>query len=87
MSKFEQVGSKEITESEDSIISIMSAVFKQQPATWFTQKDFVTNLNKSNPFVNKTLHKLMEQDKIERVKSGNKFYYRAKMPKASKKAQ
>ncbi len=84
LSKFEAVGTTEIKEEQDSIIGTMKAVFESNKSKYFTQKMFCQVLSKSNPFVNKTLHKLMEQGVITRVKNGNKFYYRAV---ASKTAQ
>ena len=86
LSKFETVGTKEIKESEESMTGVMRAIFEKQPTTWFTQKDFVTNLNKSNPFVNKTLHRLIEQNVIRRVKSGYRFFYILKEQVTSKKS-
>ena len=52
------------------------AVFVQYKNKFFTQTDFVKALNKSNPFVNKTLRKLCDLKKITRQRSGNKFYYK-----------
>ena len=57
-------------------MSEVLTVFEQYPAKFFTQTDFVKALDKSNPFVNKTLRKLCDLNKIDRKRSGNKFYYK-----------
>lgn len=74
--QFSTIGTTEIKESENSIIGTMRAIFELYPNKYYTQKDFVTHLNRTNPFVNKNLHKLMEQGVIERIKVTNRFHYR-----------
>jgi len=51
-------------------------IFKKYPTKYFTQKDFVEGMGKSNPFINKILRTLVEKKKILRSRSGNKFFYK-----------
>lgn len=74
--QFSTVGTTEIKESENSIIGTMRAIFEMYPDKYYTQRDFVEHLNRTNPFVNKNLHKLMAQNVIERIKVTNRFHYR-----------
>ena len=74
--KFESLGTTKIEESAGTFQSEVLSVFQTYPDKYFTQTDFVKALNKSNPFVNKTLRGLCDKGLIRRERSSNKFYYR-----------
>jgi len=76
LKKFATIGTTKIEEQTGDFSREVLSVFKAYPERYFTQKDFVEAMNKSNPFVNKTLRKLDETNKVTRVRSGNKFFYK-----------
>ena len=47
----------------------------------FKQADFVQNLQKSNPFINHCLHKLLDSGVIERKGTKRLYYYKLKVSK------
>ena len=75
LEKFKQVGSTEISNDSELETTILD-IFKEYPTKYITQPDLVKVLNKSNPFVNKILRRLVSNGKISRTKNGNKFYYK-----------
>ena len=74
--KWENLGVTKIDEVTSSFQSEITNIFKKYPQRYFTQMDFVTNLNKSNPFVNKTLRTLLEKKIVIRKRVGNKYFYK-----------
>ncbi len=76
--KIGTLGKTEIVAQADPTSTVLAEVFKNNPTKYFSQKDFVTSLGKSNPFINKVLQGLMTKNVVERIQSGNRFYYRLK---------
>ena len=73
---WENIGVTKIDEVTSSFQGEITNIFKKYPTKYFTQMDFVTNLNKSNPFVNKTLRTLLDKKVIIRKRVGNKYHYK-----------
>ena len=73
--KFAKVGTTEIVEDNELEVTILT-IFKTYPKQFFTQPQLVKGLNKSNPFINKLLRRLVENKKLTRIRQGNKFYYK-----------
>ena len=78
---FKNVGTEEISIVNNETVDSMIQVFKEYNNNFFKQKDFVKILDKSNPFINHCLHKLLKDNII--VKSGTKrlYYYKLKVTK------
>ena len=74
--QFEQIGTKEIVLVSNETITIMEQVFTKYPSKYFKQKDFVQLLDKSNPFVNHCLHKLLKSKQIERMGTKRLYFYK-----------
>ena len=73
---WENLGVTKIDEVTSSFQTEVTNIFRKYPQKYFTQGDFVTNLNKSNPFVNKTLRTLIDKKIIVRKRVGNKYFYK-----------
>lgn len=74
--QFENLGTEEISNVGSETKESMIQIFKSYPNKFFTQKDFVKGLNKSNPYVNKILRMLVEEKVIMKSKSNGRYYYR-----------
>ena len=74
--RFANLGTTEISVDISENTANVLAVFVKYPDKFFTQKDFVETMNKSNPWINKILRKLTEAKIVSRSRNGNKFYYR-----------
>ncbi len=72
--KFSKVGTSEIVEDNELEVTILT-IFQTYPKQFFTQPQLVKGLDRSNPFINKILRRLVEKKKLNRVRQGNKFYY------------
>jgi len=75
LKQFENVGQAEVSVEQNETIESMRVVFTTYPKNYFTQLDFVKHLNKSNPFINHQLHKLLAENFIKRVGTKRKYYY------------
>jgi len=73
---FSNLGVEEISNVGSETFDSMIQIFKSYPNKFFTQKDFVKGLNKSNPYVNKILRKLVENKVILKSKGNGRYYYR-----------
>ena len=74
----ENMGVTKIEEVTSSFQQVLLDIFKKYPQKYFSQPQFVENLDKSNPFVNKTLRTMIEKQLIIRKRVGNRFYYKLK---------
>jgi len=74
--QFAEVGTSEPQVEINETVATMAAIFNAYPDSYFTQRDFVTRLNKSNPFINHQLHKLLSGNIIERIGTRRKYFYR-----------
>ena len=75
---FADLGKTEVSETSTSeTYETMKAVFKQYSNKYYSQADFVQSLHKSNPFINKMLHKLVADGVITRIKVGKAYAYKA----------
>ena len=74
--QFEQIGTTEIHMEQNETVSTMEQVFTKYPSKYFKQSDFVAKLNKSNPFVNHCLHKLLKSKQIERMGTKRLYFYK-----------
>ncbi len=74
--QFEQIGTTEIHIVQNETVTIMEQVFTKYSSKYFKQSDFVKLLNKSNPFVNHCLHKLLKSKHIERFGTKRLYLYR-----------
>jgi len=73
--RFATLGTTEIhAEIGENTASVLQ-VFVKYPERFYTQKDFVTVLGKSNPWINKILNRLVKSNIVTRTRSGNKFQY------------
>jgi len=77
LGSFATVGTEKIEEAQNDTAVAVALVFKTYPNKYFTQKELVKGLNKSNPFINKILHRLIEAKIIVRTKGPGKFFYKA----------
>jgi len=75
---WENLGVTKIEEVTSSFQQVLLDIFKKYPQKYFSQPQFVENLDKSNPFVNKTLRTMIEKQLIIRKRVGNRFYYKLK---------
>jgi predicted transcriptional regulator len=73
--RFADLGVTEISVDISENTEKVLAVFVKYPTKFFTQKNFVEGLNKSNPWINKILRRLTDAKIITRSRNGNKFYY------------
>jgi hypothetical protein len=74
---WDNLGVTKIDEVESgSFTQTLKDIFVKNPTKFYTQKDFVEHLNKSNPFVNKTLRTLLEKKVISRKRVGSKYFYK-----------
>tara|TARA_Y100001936_G_C15648344_1_gene445102 strand:+ start:291 stop:539 length:249 start_codon:yes stop_codon:yes gene_type:complete len=74
---FENVGLTHIEESSETRKE-MKEIFEKYSQKYFTQKMFVSGLQKSNPYINKILRSLVEEKFITFKTVGRtKFYIRA----------
>ncbi len=73
--KFSELGSSEVQTLTNDTYATMSEIFNTYPSKWFEQGHFVKVLNKSNPFVNHQLHKLIKEGLIVRQGSKRKYFY------------
>ena len=73
--RFANLGQTEISIDISENTANVLAVFVKYPDKYFTQKDFVETMNKSNPWINKILRRLTESKIVSRSRNGNKFYY------------
>jgi len=73
---FDKVGTTDIVAMDSEVKVTMVSIFKQYPSKYFTQKDFVKGINRSNPYVNKVLRSLVEEKVITRSKGNGKYHYR-----------
>ncbi len=74
--KFSTLGTTEVSSVTNDTFDSMSQVFTEYPNKFFTQDDFVKQLNKSNPFINHQLHKLLKSKFILREGSKRKYFYK-----------
>ena len=74
--KFANLGSEEVNTIGNDSYESMKIVFTEYPSKFFTQDDFVKSLNKSNPFINHQLHKLLKEKFIFREGSKRKYFYK-----------
>ncbi len=81
LDSFKNVGSEEISLVENETIEVMRSIFKEYPSKYFTQKEFVSGLKKSNPFINHQLHKLLETNYIVRKGTKRLYHYQLKVVK------
>ena len=56
----------------------MLKVFTAHPGKYFTQRMFVEGLERSNPYINKLLRRLVKAEKLKRVTRGRVHYYSLK---------
>ena len=75
---WENLGVTKIEEVTSSFQQVLLDIFKKYPQKYFSQPHFVENLDKSNPFVHKTLRTMIEKQLIIRKRVGNRFYYKLK---------
>ena len=73
---WENLGVTKIDEVTSSFQQVLLDIFKKYPQKYFSQPQFVENLDKSNPFVNKTLRTLLDKKVIIRKRVGNKYHYK-----------
>ncbi len=73
--KFNELGSIEIQTLTNDTYETMLEIFNTYPNKWFEQGHFVKVLNKSNPFINHQLHKLLKQHLVVRQGSKRKYFY------------
>lgn len=73
---FSKVGSEEIIALDSEVKVTMVSIFKKYPSKYFTQKDFVKGIGRSNPYVNKILRQLTADKVIVRSKGNGKYHYR-----------
>ena len=73
---WENLGVTKIEEVTSSFQQVLLDIFKKYPQKYFSQPQFVENLDKSNPFVNKTLRTLLEKKIVIRKRVGNKYFYK-----------
>ena len=77
IARFAEVGSTNIAAiATNATYAQMQAVFVGYPNKYFTQAEFVKILQKSNPFINKQLHKLVENSVVSRSGSARKYSYK-----------
>ena len=82
--RFATLGTTEIrAEVGEDTMNVLN-VFTKYPDRFYTQKDFVQELGKSNPWINKILNRLVTSNIVTRTKGvSNKFHYQL-APKAPK---
>ena len=73
--RFAELGVTEISVDISENTAAVLAVFVKYPDKFFTQKNFVDTMGKSNPWINKILRRHTESKIIQRSRNGNKFYY------------
>ena len=78
---FKNVGSEEINIVSNESVDAIKQVLTEYPNKFFTQKDFVENLKRSNPFINHCLHKLLDDGVIVRKGTKRLYYYKLKVSK------
>ena len=76
LTKFQKMGTTKIEETTSDTEKEILIVLRENPSKHYTQPEFVEGLGKSNPFINKTLRKLVEKGLVERKKGGNKWFYK-----------
>lgn len=73
--KFNELGSTNVEHLTNDTYETMLEIFTTYPNKWFQQNHFVKVLDKSNPFVNHQLHKLLKQKLVVRQGSKRKYFY------------
>ena len=74
--KFNDLGKTEISEVQlGQVEENIKSVFLAYPTKYFTQKDFVGVLGKSNPRIHHGLMKLMKENVITRIGSKRQYFY------------
>jgi len=73
--RFATLGTTDIQTEIGEETATVLAVFVKYPERFYTQKDFVTALGKSNPWINKILNRLVKSNIVTRSRHGNKFQY------------
>lgn len=58
-------------------------IFQGNPKLWFTQPKLVIGTGRSNPWINKCLHALVESGAVERKKGGALYFYRLRQAKTT----
>ncbi len=81
LDSFKNVGTEEVNIVSNETVDSMLKVFKEYNNKFFKQADFVKILNKSNPFINHCLHKLLKSSAIERQGTKRLYYYKLKVSK------
>tara|TARA_Y100001951_G_scaffold102992_2_gene110848 strand:- start:1220 stop:1489 length:270 start_codon:yes stop_codon:yes gene_type:complete len=73
--RFANLGTEDISAEQSAEVSDILEVFAKYPSKYFTQKTFVTVTEKSGPWINKILNKLLKDGKVIRERRQNKFWY------------
>ena len=74
--KHEQFGTKELPKTTNKTSSTIVELFMNNSDTYYTQKELVTYMNKTNPCINKILRNLVQEKIVERTKVNSKYYYK-----------
>ena len=68
-------GTNELPTNTNVTRSTIVELFMNNSETYYTQKDLVEYMNKTNPCINKILRNLVQEKIVERTKVNSKYYY------------
>ena len=75
---FSEKSLETVPEGNSETEAAMLKVFTAHAGKYFTQRMFVEGLERSNPYINKLLRRLVKAEKLKRVTRGRVHYYSLK---------